>query len=198
MADRVVKAVLTGSSAGAVKAFEETALAAEGTGKRASAAMAEHSSKMSESVSSAGSKVSGILGGLAVGELAVGGAVAYAAKVFGDQQAAMASLNTALADAGTKWTPQLHDQFDKVSDSLVKVGFDTSDTANSISKMVAAVAAEADRAGVAKSSATDSAGPISRTLEHTEHRARTPGPGTLAGSATHRGSWRRSLPGPRT
>jgi hypothetical protein len=34
----------------------------------------------------------------------------------------------------------------------------------------------------AKSSATDSAGPISMTLEHTEHRARTPGPGTFEGS----------------
>ena len=37
-------------------------------------------------------------------------------------------------------------------------------------------------ADTAKSSATDSAGPMSMTLEHTEQRARTPVPGTLDGS----------------
>jgi hypothetical protein len=136
--DRVIRAVLTGSSAGAVKAFEETALAAESSARKVSGTTTEHASKAEGAFSSISGKLMNVGMGLAVGGLALGAVGDLVAKTMGEEQAAMAKLNTAMSDAGQKWTPALKDQFDKTRGSMTGLGFEGAQSADAIAKFVTA------------------------------------------------------------
>jgi hypothetical protein len=136
--DRVVRAVLTGSSIGAVKAFEETAVAAESSSRKISSTTTEHASKAEGAFSSIGSKLMNVGMGLAVGGVALGAVGDLVAKALGEEQTAMATLNTAMGDAGQKWTPALTEQFDKLRGHMTGLGFDSASTADAVARLVTA------------------------------------------------------------
>ena len=135
MSDRTIRAVLTGSSIGAVKAFKEVENAATKAGGNSS-----------KSISEAGGKITGtfksMLGaGVALGAVYVGfsgikSLLTGSIKAFGDQQTATVLLNQAMKDTGQKWTPALQDQLSKTSDSMLAFGDTSATVDNSLQQLV--------------------------------------------------------------
>ena len=137
MADRTVKISITGSSAGASKAFQQLQDAASKAGI-----------KISEATDKTAKAAGGSFGSLAKNVLALGGAylsfsavssvIGKATAAFGDQQVATTLLNQAMADTGQKWTPALTAAFNSTADSMLKFGDNTAEVTGGVQKLILA------------------------------------------------------------
>lgn len=125
--------VLTGNASGAIAAIDGVQRKLDGL-----------SEKSKEGGKFGGFMKAATFAGAAV---AVGGLTAVMEKgveAANDDATAMAMLNTAMADAGQKWTPQLTAQLDKTKQSMDDLGFNGAQTAQSVGNLVQAGVPAAD------------------------------------------------------
>ena len=137
MSDRTVRAVLTGSSAGAVRAFREVETAANKAGTGSSKAIEDSGKKIGgvfKSMLGAGLALGATVIGFAGLKDAIGGSI----KAFTDQQDATVLLNQSMSAMGQKWTPMLRANFSDLNDMMLKYGDTSAQTTAAFSALVTA------------------------------------------------------------